>query len=81
MQIEAHVTLPYTGARKVTVTETDTPGLWISAARTSRQGNMLMALSGKVHPNGGAFGIEWSDVRITIIGANVAVDVGGCAGG
>ena len=42
---------------------------------------MLMALSGKVHPNGGAFGIEWSDVRITIIGANVAVDVRGCAGG
>jgi len=63
------------------VTETGTPGLWISAARTSRQGDMLMAFSGKVHPNGGACGAGWSDVRISIIGANVAVDVRGHAGG
>ena len=81
MQIEARVTLPHTGGTEVAVIETGTPGLWISEARTSRQGNTLVAVSDMVRPEGGAFGIERSDVRITIIGGNYAVDVRGCAAG
>jgi hypothetical protein len=34
-----------------------------------------------VHPNGGAFGIERSQVRITILGGDYAVDVQGCTAG
>ncbi|MFL4470261.1 protein-disulfide reductase DsbD domain-containing protein [Tateyamaria armeniaca] len=81
MQIEAHVTLPHTGGREVAVIETGTPGLWISEARTSRQGDTLVAVSEMVHPKGGAFGIERSDVRITILGGDYAVDVRGCSAG
>ncbi len=81
MQIEAHVTLPHTGGTEVAVIETGTPGLWISEARTSRKGDTLVAISDMVHPKGGAFGIERSDVRITILGGNYAVDVRGCSAG
>lgn len=81
MQIEARVTLPHTGGQEFAVIETGTPGLWISEARTRREGNTLVATSDMVHPNGGAFGIERSDVRITILGGNYAVDVQGCAAG
>ncbi|MEM6372099.1 MAG: protein-disulfide reductase DsbD domain-containing protein [Pseudomonadota bacterium] len=81
MQIEAHVTLPSTGAREVAVIETGTPGLWISESRTERRGNTLIAISDMIHPDGGAFGIDRSDVRITILGGDYAVDVKGCSAG
>jgi len=81
MQIEARVTLPYTGATEFAVIETGTPELWIGAARTSRQGDTVTAISDMVHPKGGAFGIDRSDVRITILGGTYAVDVQGCTAG
>ncbi|MEO0380568.1 MAG: protein-disulfide reductase DsbD domain-containing protein [Pseudomonadota bacterium] len=81
MQIEAHVSLPHTGGHEVAVIETGTPGLWISEAQTTRHGNTLVAVSEMMHPKGGAFGIERSDVRITILGGNYAVDVQGCSAG
>ena len=81
MEIEAHVTLPHTGGTEVAVIETGTAGLWISEARTSRNGDTVIAVSEMVHPDGGAFGIERSDVRITILGGDYAVDVRGCTAG
>lgn len=81
MQIEARVTLPHTGGREVAVIETGTAGLWISESRTSRQGDTLIAVSDMIHPDGGAFGIDRSDVRITILGGKYAVDVQGCTAG
>lgn len=81
MEIEAHVTLPNTGGNEVAVIETGTPDLWISEARTTRKGNTLIAVSEMMHANGGAFGIDRSDVRITILGGNYAVDVKGCTAG
>lgn len=79
MRIEARVTLPYTGGREVAVIETGTPDLWISEAHTTRQGDTLVAVSDMVHPKGGAFGIDRSAVRITILGGSYGVDVRGCA--
>ena len=81
MEIEAQVTLPHTGGTEVAVIETGTPGLWISEARTTRQGNTLIAVSEMMHASGNAFGIDRSDVRITILGGNYAVDVKGCSAG
>ncbi|MEL6452232.1 MAG: protein-disulfide reductase DsbD domain-containing protein [Pseudomonadota bacterium] len=81
MEIEAHVTLPHTGGTEVAVIETGTPGIWISEARTTRRGGTIVAVSEMIHPDGGAFGIDRSDVRITILGGDYAVDVRGCTGG
>lgn len=81
MEIEARVTLPHTGGTEVAVIETGTPGLWISEAETMRQGNTLIAVSQMMHHSGAAFGIDRSDVRITILGGDYAVDVKGCTAG
>lgn len=81
MQIEARVTLPHTGGTELAVIETGTPGLWISEARTTRQGDTLTATSDLIHASGEAFGIDRSDVRITILGGDYAVDVQGCTAG
>ena len=81
MQIEAGVTLPHTGGTEVAVIETGTSGVWVSEPKTSRQGDTFTATSEMVHPSGGAFGIDRSEVRITILGGNYAVDVQGCTAG
>lgn len=81
MEIKTQITLPYTGGREVAVIETATDGLWISEARTTRKGNTVTAISDMVHVNGGAFGIDRSGVRITILGGDYAVDIKGCTAG
>ena len=81
LSIEARVTLPHTGGTEVAVIEPGTPGVWVSEARTTRQGDTVVAVSEMIHPNGGAFSIDRSNVRITILGGNYAVDVQGCAAG
>ncbi|WP_299043475.1 protein-disulfide reductase DsbD domain-containing protein [uncultured Tateyamaria sp.] len=81
MQIEARVTLPHTGGTEVAVIEPGIPGVWVSEARTSRSGDTVVAVSEMVHADGGAFAIDRSDVRITILGGNYAVDVRGCTAG
>ena len=81
MEIEARITLPHTGGTEVAVIETGTEGLWISEPRTTRRGNTIVAVSEMVHADGGAFAIDRSDVRITILGGNHAVDVQGCVAG
>ena len=78
MQIKAQVTLPHTGGTEVAVIETGTEGLWISEAATTRRGDTLLAVSEMIHPEGGAFAIDRSSVRITILGGDYAVDVQGC---
>lgn len=81
MEITAQITLPYTGGTEVAVIETETDGLWISEARTSRSGDTVTAISEMVHVNGGTFGIDRSGVRITILGGDYAVDIKGCTAG
>ncbi|WP_299691417.1 protein-disulfide reductase DsbD domain-containing protein [uncultured Tateyamaria sp.] len=78
MSIEAHVTLPHTGGTEVAVIEPGTPGVWVSEARTARQGDTVVAVSEMIHPDGGAFSIDRSNVRITILGGDYAVDIQGC---
>ncbi|APX12299.1 protein-disulfide reductase DsbD domain-containing protein [Tateyamaria omphalii] len=81
MQIEARVALPHTGGTEVAVIEPGVPGVWVSEARTARSGNTVVAVSEMMHADGGAFAVDRSDVRITILGADYAVDVQGCTGG
>ncbi|MEX0311199.1 MAG: protein-disulfide reductase DsbD domain-containing protein, partial [Tateyamaria sp.] len=81
MQIEARVTLPHTGGTEVAVIEPGVPGIWVSEADTQRSGDTLVAVSEMMHADGGAFAIDRSKVRITILGGSYAVDVRGCSAG
>ena len=81
MQIEATLDLPHTGGREETVIEPGVPGLWVSEPETTRSGRTLTATSEMIHADGGSFSINRSDVRITVLGQDYAVDVRGCTAG
>ena len=61
--------------------EPGVPDVWVSEAATTRSGNTVVAVSEMMHTEGGAFAIDRSNVRITILGGSYAVDVRGCTAG
>ncbi|WP_299947126.1 protein-disulfide reductase DsbD domain-containing protein [uncultured Ruegeria sp.] len=81
MQIEAHITMPSAGGAEFAVIEPGNPALWASQPKTRRQGNTLVASSEVISASGGPFALDRSEVRITVLGANHAVDIKGCSAG
>ncbi|WP_170415187.1 protein-disulfide reductase DsbD domain-containing protein [Ruegeria atlantica] len=81
MKIEARVTMPSAGGREVAVIEPGNPTLWASQTETSRTGNTLIATSEVINASGGPFALDRSEIRITVLGSNHAVDIRGCSAG
>ncbi|KIC40096.1 hypothetical protein RA27_14755 [Ruegeria sp. ANG-R] len=81
MRIEAHITMPSAGGAEVAVIEPGNPTLWASQSETGRRGNTLVARSEVISASGGPFALDRSEVRITVLGSNHAVDILGCSAG
>ncbi len=81
MQIEARIVMPPAGGEELAVIEPGNPGLWASQPETRRNGDTLIARSEVISSAGGAFALDRSDVRITVLGARHAVDIHGCTAG
>ncbi len=81
MQIEARVTMPSAGGQEVAVIEPGNPILWTSQPETQRQGDTLIARSEVISASGAPFALDRSEIRITVLGANHAVDIQGCSAG
>jgi DsbC/DsbD-like thiol-disulfide interchange protein len=81
LQIEAHITMPSAGGTEVAVIEPGNPTLWASPPETARQGNTLIARSEVINASGAPFALDRSEVRITVLGTNHAVDILGCSAG
>lgn len=81
MRIEARVTMPSAGGQEVAVIEPGNPALWASQTDTKRQGNTLVATSEVINAAGGPFALDRSEIRITVLGSNHAVDIQGCSAG
>ncbi len=81
MRIEARITMPSAGGSEFAVIEPGNPALWASQPDTRRQGNTLIASSEIIGASGGPFALDRSEVRITVLGANHAVDIQGCSAG
>ena len=79
MQIEMRVIVPSAGGREETVIEAGQDTIWISEPVTTRSGDQLLAVSQIFHSAGHAFSVNRSDLRITIIGSNHAIDIHGCS--
>lgn len=80
LRVTATIILPSTGRGEVTVIEAPDQSIWVSEASTKRNGNTLTATSDMVPPSNAPFLLERSKIRITVIGANRAVDIKGCTG-
>ncbi len=68
------------GDNDVVVFELPDQQIWVSSAQLSRDGNSLLAQVDMVPPSATPFVLDRSDVRITVIGQDRAVDIQGCHG-
>ena len=67
--------------RVTAVIEPGNPSVWASEASARRKGDTLVAISELMNMDGGAFAVDRSQVRITVLGRNHAVDIQGCQPG
>lgn len=81
MQITAHITMPPAGGREVVVIEPGNPALWSAGTQTKRSGNTLIATTELVNTASGAFALDRSNIRITVLGKRLSVDIQGCDAG
>ena len=79
LRIEAHIELPKGRGAEVAVVEPGDPAVWASEPQVTRKGGTLIAVAELMHSGGGAFAVDRSQMRFTVIDAGRAVDIRGCS--
>ncbi len=80
MDLRVTIKMPRGTGREETVIETADPNLWVADPKTSWQGGQLVASTLVRHSSGGAFALDRSALRITILGGRMPVELTGCTG-
>ncbi|MCA0920607.1 protein-disulfide reductase DsbD domain-containing protein [Pseudooceanicola nanhaiensis] len=80
IKLTAEIEMPSTGGHEVAVIETPNPSVWVAPAQTTRSGRKLVAETELIHNSGKPFALDRSQLRITVLGKDHAVDIRGCAG-
>ncbi|WP_238841121.1 protein-disulfide reductase DsbD domain-containing protein [Roseobacter cerasinus] len=81
LRIEARISMPHAGGTEVVVIEPGLADVWVSEADTRRSGGEVIAVSEMIHTTGGPLALDRSQIRMTVLGSNHAVDVRGCTPG
>ena len=81
LEIETQITLPAMGGREVVVIEPGQAGVWMSETDTKRRGRTLTATGDLVPYDNKPLLIDRSNVVITVLGKNQAVEIKGCTPG
>ena len=81
LRVTADMMLPTTGTDELGVIELDSGGVWASPPDLSRNGNALQLTADLVPPGGAPFVLDRSQLRITILGTDRAVEAVGCPAG
>ena len=69
------------GGEEVAVIEPGNPKLYAGETTTRREGGLLVAETEFLPADGNAYAIDRSQLRITVLGQNHAVDIQGCSAG
>ncbi|PWK59875.1 protein-disulfide reductase DsbD domain-containing protein [Roseicyclus mahoneyensis] len=80
LQVTVSVSLPPTGNDETIVVEHRHPDIWVSEAVTRREGGTVSGTADIVPADHGPFALNRSDLRITVIGSRMAVELDGCTG-
>jgi DsbC/DsbD-like thiol-disulfide interchange protein len=81
LRVTVSVDMPTTGNDETLVLEHRNPGIWVSEATTRREGATIRAVADVIPPGRpGPFPLSRSDLRITVIGSRMAVELDGCTG-
>lgn len=78
LNLSVSVTMPPAGGKEVIVVESADPSVWASDAATARQGGRVTGMTELMHASGGAFALDRSTLRITVLGRDHAVEIEGC---
>jgi DsbC/DsbD-like thiol-disulfide interchange protein len=81
LALTVRLSMPPLGSDEAVVIEAADPGLWISEAAARREGAVLTATADALSRDGGAFALDRSGLRITVLAEGRAVDIQGCAAG
>lgn len=78
LRVTATVRMPDPGRPEVVAFETADREVWVAEAVTERRGGELISMTELVPPSGQPFALDRSDITMTILAANGAVEVIGC---
>lgn len=81
MKVTARISMPSAGGEEVAVIEPGTPNLFAGETSTRREGGLLVAETEFLPADSNAYAIDRSQLRITVLGKNHAVDIQGCSAG
>lgn len=81
LELTARINMPSLGSNEVMVFELPDQTIWISGSTARREGRDLVATSDLISPSGAPFALDRSDLRITVLGDNRAVELRGCSAG
>lgn len=80
VRVTVRARVPDPGNDETVVVEHRDPAIWVSQAITSRQGGWITAVADVIPADQGPFAMNRSDLRITVIGTRMAVELDGCTG-
>lgn len=80
LRLTAEIDMPRLSADEMAVFELSDQSIWIAGASAVRNGGTLTATTEMVPPSARPFMLDRSDIRITVLGADRAVDIRGCQG-
>lgn len=78
LAVTARIEMPPLGGAEAVVIEVGDPGVWVSEPVAARSAGVITAQADMVPLSGGAFALDRSAVRITVIADGQAVDIRGC---
>ncbi|SDZ16832.1 Thiol-disulfide interchange protein, contains DsbC and DsbD domains [Jannaschia faecimaris] len=78
--ITGQIEVPSQGRAEAVVFEMPDPDVWVTDARVTRRGGRIDASAQMLKSGNRSFGIDRSQMRITVIGSRGAVEVMGCTG-
>ncbi len=81
ISVTATVRVPSTGGQETVVIEANNPQIWVTEAKSQRNGGTITATADLMHQDGDAFLVDRSELRITVLGRKHAVDIRGCNAG
>ena len=80
MTLTTAITMPPAGSSEYAVIESNDPDHWLAETESHRDGQTLVSTSFMASLSGQTLMVNRSDLRITVLGSDYAVDIPGCAG-
>jgi DsbC/DsbD-like thiol-disulfide interchange protein len=79
--LSTSVTMPPAGSSEFAIFESSDPDHWLTETKSQRSGDTLVSTGSLSSMSGMALSVNRSDIRITVLGSDYAVDIQGCTGG